>query len=66
MTKAVEPTPEILKLPLGVLAELARREAVAEAIEEHARASRPLNIWRDGRVVAISAEEACELSARAH
>jgi hypothetical protein len=37
---------------------MAFQEAVAGVIEEHARLRLPLYIWRDGKVVAISAKEA--------
>jgi hypothetical protein len=36
---------------------MAFREAVTEVIAEHKRLGLPLVIWRDGRVVRISAEE---------
>ena len=36
----------------------ALREAVADVIAEHKRLGLPLVIWRDGRVVEISPEEA--------
>lgn len=44
-------------LPLFVRAEMALREAVAEAIEDHRRTGDPLVIWRDGKVVLVPAEE---------
>jgi hypothetical protein len=31
--------------------------AIEEVIDEHAREGLPLYIWRDGKVVAVSAEE---------
>ena len=34
-----------------------RIEAVAEVIDEHARLALPLYIWRDGKVVELSAQE---------
>ena len=34
-------------------AEEALHKAVAEAIEEHWRAGRPVHIWQDGQVVAL-------------
>lgn len=48
----------ILRLPLEQRALIAFQEAVAEVIEEHARLKLPLYIWRGGKVVAITAEEA--------
>jgi hypothetical protein len=57
MGNVAKPSPEILKLPLEVRAEMALKAAVDEVIEEHARNGWPLYIWRDGRVVEIPAEE---------
>jgi len=36
---------------------MAFKEAVAEVIDEHARLGLPLYIWRDGKVVGLSAQE---------
>jgi len=36
----------------------ALQEGVADAIAEHKRLGLPLVVWRDGKVVRISAEEA--------
>jgi hypothetical protein len=52
----------VLRLPLEKRAEMAFKEAVEEVIDEHARLGLPLHIWRDGKVVALSAEEVLELS----
>ena len=49
--------PNLRDLPLFVRAEMALREAVAEAIEDHRRTGDPLAIWRDGKVVLVPAEE---------
>jgi len=49
--------PNILELPLEERALLALRAAVEKAIEEHAREGLPMYIWRDGKVVAVPAEE---------
>ena len=38
-------------------AEIAFKEAVEEVIDEHARLGLPLYIWRDGKVVGLSAQE---------
>lgn len=46
------------QLPMADRALMALREAVAEVIEEHARLGIPIPIWRDGRIVDISPEEA--------
>jgi len=51
------PSPEILKLPLHVRAEMALKAAVRNVVEEHIRSGRPIHIWRDGKVVAVSAQE---------
>jgi hypothetical protein len=50
-------TANLLDLPLEVRAEMAMKEAVAEVIEDHIRSGRPIHIWRDGRVVEVSADE---------
>jgi len=47
----------ILDLPLEERALMALKEAVDEVIESRARAGLPLYIWRDGKVVAVPAEE---------
>jgi hypothetical protein len=52
-----EPNGNLRDLPLFVRAEMALREAVAGAIEDHRRTGDPLVIWRDGKVVLVSAEE---------
>ena len=52
-----KPPANVLALPLLERATLALEAAVKKVIEEHARKGRPLYIWRDGEVVAVSAEE---------
>jgi len=52
-----KPSTNILELPLSERGLLALRAAVENAIEEHAREGLPMYIWRDGRVVAVPAEE---------
>jgi len=47
----------VLRLPLEKRAEIAFKEAVEEVIAEHARLDLPLYIWRDGKVVGLSAQE---------
>jgi hypothetical protein len=42
------------------------REAVEEVIDEDARLGLPLYIWRDGKVVGLSAQEVREHSALTH
>jgi hypothetical protein len=44
-------------LPLMVKAEMALKEAVADAIAEHKRMGHPIVVWRDGKVVTIPPEE---------
>jgi hypothetical protein len=48
---------KVLRLPLEKRAEMAFKEAVEEVIDEHARLGLPLYIWRDGKVVGLSAQE---------
>jgi hypothetical protein len=47
----------VLRLPMEKRAEMAFKEAVEEVIEEHARLGLPLHVWRDGKLVALSAQE---------
>jgi hypothetical protein len=42
---------------MHVRAEMALKEAVADAIAEHKRMGRPIAIWRDGKVVKIPPDE---------
>jgi hypothetical protein len=53
----ITPPPNILDLPLEERALMALEAAVEEVIEDHAREGLPLYIWRDGKVVAVPAEE---------
>ncbi len=53
----IKPPPNVLELPLLERAAMAMRAAVENAIEEHAREGLPLYIWRDGKVVAVPADE---------
>lgn len=50
-------TSKLLDLPLEVRAEMAFKEAVEEVMEDHIRSGRPIHIWRDGKVVEVSADE---------
>jgi hypothetical protein len=51
-------TKESLKdVPLDVRAEMALKEAVAEAIAEHKRMGQPIVVWRDGQVTKVPPEE---------
>jgi hypothetical protein len=52
-----KPSKAVLRLPLHKRAEIAFKIAVAKAIDEHARLGLPIYIGRNGKVVAISAEE---------
>jgi len=36
----------------------ALKEAVREVVKEHKRSGRPLSVWRNGKVVKISASQA--------
>jgi len=47
----------VVRLPLEKRAEMAFKEAVEKVIDEHARLGLLLRIWRDGKVVGLSAEE---------
>jgi hypothetical protein len=53
----IKPPQNVLDLPLQERAAMALKAAVEEVIEEHAREGLPLYIWRDGKVVAVPAEE---------
>jgi hypothetical protein len=53
----IKPPPNVLDLPMQRRALMALEAAVEEVIEEHIREGLPLYIWRDGKVVAVSAEE---------
>ena len=44
-----------MKDSLQIKAEKAIKEAVREVIEDHKRSGRPLVIWRNNRVIKISA-----------
>ncbi|MFZ4438169.1 MAG: hypothetical protein ACOYOS_07065 [Syntrophales bacterium] len=47
----------IRDLPLKVKAEMALKEAVAEAIAEHKRQGNPIAVWRNGKAVWIQPKE---------
>jgi hypothetical protein len=53
----IKPPPNVLELPLQERATMALEAAVEKVIEEHAREGLPLYIWRDGKVVAVPAED---------
>ena len=53
----IKPPPNVLDLPMEERALMALEAAVEKLIEEHAREGLPLYIWRDGKVVAVPAEE---------
>jgi hypothetical protein len=52
-----KPPANILELPLGERAEMALKAAVEKVVEAHIRDGRPIYIWRDGKVVEVSAQE---------
>ncbi len=64
MGNLTKPPANILELPLAERAEMALKAAVEKVVEEHIRDGRPLYIWRDGGVVALSPEELREQSPR--
>ena len=39
---------------------MAMQEAFKKAVEEHVREGLPMYVWRDGKVVAVPAEESIE------
>ena len=53
----VKPSPDILNLALHMRAEMALKAAVRKVVEEHIRSGRPIHVWRDGKVVAVSPQE---------
>jgi len=55
MGTLTKPPANILELPLAQRAEMALKAAVEKVVEEHVRDGRPLYIWRDGKVVEVSA-----------
>jgi hypothetical protein len=57
MGHMTKPSADILKLPLEVRAEMAMKAAFEKVVEEHIRSGRPIHVWRDGRVVAVSPQE---------
>jgi hypothetical protein len=48
---------DLERIPLSVRAEMALKEAVAEALAEHKLRGHPIAIWRDGKVVIVPPEE---------
>jgi hypothetical protein len=61
-----KPSKAVLRLPIEKRAEIAFKIAVAKAIDEHARLGLPVYIWRDGRVVKLSPDEARKRSKNSH
>lgn len=53
-----KPSRNVLRLPLEKRAEIAFKIAVAKAIDEHSRLGLPVYIWRNGKVVELSATKA--------
>jgi len=47
---------DFLDLPLLDRAQMAMKAAVEKVIQQHAREDMPLYIWRNGRVMAVSAK----------
>jgi hypothetical protein len=52
-----KPPANIMELSLLERAEMALKSAVEKVMEEHAREGFPVYVWRDGKVIEISAEE---------
>jgi hypothetical protein len=52
-----KPPANVLELPMGERAEMAIKAAFEKVIESHIRDGRPISIWRDGKVVEVSAQE---------
>lgn len=48
---------DVRQLSLSQKAERAMKEAVEGVIESHIRSGRPIHVWRDGKVVEVSAVE---------
>ena len=48
---------DVRDLPLKIKAEMALKEAVAEALAEHKRQGNPIAVWWNGKAVWIPAEE---------
>lgn len=53
----ISPPLNVLELPILERAAMAMKEAVDEVIENRLREGLPVYIWRDGKVVAVPAEE---------
>lgn len=49
-----KPSQDVMRLPIEKRAEMAFKEAVARAIDEHARLGLPIYIWRNKKVVKLS------------
>ncbi len=47
----------IKEIPLRIRAEMALKEAVAEAIAEHKKRGEPIVVWRNGKVVLVPPDE---------
>lgn len=57
MIKKSKLSKAIKRLPLEVRAEMALKEAVADAVAKHKRLGYPIAVWKDGRSVWIKPEE---------
>jgi hypothetical protein len=44
-------------LPIPLVAEMALKEAVAEALAEHKRSKNPIAVWRQGKVTLVRPEK---------
>jgi len=57
MIKKGKKKADIKRLPMEARAEVALKEAVADAVAKHKRMGHPIAVWRDGRAVWIPLEE---------
>lgn len=57
MNHMISPPLNVLELPIEERALMALKAAFEQVIEEHAREGLPVYIWRDGKVVAVPADE---------
>ena len=59
-----KPSRDVLRFPIEKRAEIAFKVAVAKAIDEHTRLGLPVYIWRNSRVVKLSAPKTPSSSRR--
>lgn len=66
MSTIDKPVPSILDSSFPDTALAALKEAVAEVVEEHARLGIAIPVWRDGKIVDVSHEEAQKRTLKRH